>query len=245
MSDSAHILIVEDDRFVQKTLDTYLRGEGFQVSVAGDGEAMRKIVDRTRVDVVIMDLRLPGEDGFQLTRYLRENHSLGIIMLTSKNESVDRVVGLEIGADDYVTKPFDERELLARIRSLIRRLAGHKPQAQAVEGKPVRFAGWHFDPTLRTLAGDDGKAVELTSSEFNLLAVLVAAPGKVLSRDHLMSAVYKRDWQPMDRSIDVLVTRLRRKLESGGRPAMIKTVRGSGYTLSAKIEDDAPAPDGA
>ncbi len=242
MSETAHILIVEDDRFVQKALDAYLKGEGYKVSVAGDGQAMRRVVERDKVDVVIMDLRLPGEDGFQLTRYLRESHSVGIIMLTSKNEAVDRVVGLEIGADDYVTKPFDERELLARIRSLLRRMEGHRPEAAPAPGQVVIFAGWRFDPTVRTLVADDDKPVELTSSEFNLLAVLLAAPGKVLSRDHLMNAVYKRNWQPMDRSIDVLVTRLRRKLESRGQPEMIKTVRGSGYTFSVKIEPASGEP---
>lgn len=242
MSGKEHILVVEDDPFVQKSVKAYLAKEGYRVSLAKDGEEMRRLVARDPVDLVIMDLKLPGEDGLQLTRFLKENYSVGIIMLTAKTEIVDRVVGLEIGADDYVIKPWDERELLARIHSVLRRTksapaegplrAGAGGTAHAV----VRFEGWEFNLDARRLTSATGEAQPLTTGEYNLLAEFVGNPGRVLSRDHLLGAVYSRDWEPFDRSIDVLVTRLRRKIEKDPKqPEMIKTVRGGGYVFAAPV----------
>jgi DNA-binding response OmpR family regulator len=248
VSGKEHILVVEDDPFVQKSVKAYLTKEDYRVSLAKDGEEMRQVLARGPVDLVIMDLKLPGEDGLQLTRFLRENYAVGIIMLTAKKEVVDRVVGLEIGADDYVTKPWDERELLARIHSVLRRTKGGpgegpaRPGAGQLVHAVVRFQGWEFDLDARRLAAADGEPTPLTTAEFNMLAEFVANPGRVLTRDHLLSAVYKREWEPFDRSIDVLVTRLRRKLEKDPKqPELIKTVRGAGYVFAAPVERRPPA----
>jgi DNA-binding response OmpR family regulator len=235
-----HILVVEDDPFVREVLEIYLRGEGYRVTLAREGNEMRSVLADDTVDLVIMDLRLPGEDGFALTRHLREQYSLGIIILTTRNETVDRVVGLECGADDYVTKPFEERELLARIRSVLRRTGALTDAAPTRTGtasssgpQRLSFHGCTLDEGAGLFRTRDGIERLLTGNECRLLAHLVRCAGKVQSRDGLMAAVLQKDWDPLDRSIDVLITRLRHKIElDPKRPAIIKTVRGTGYLLA-------------
>jgi two-component system OmpR family response regulator len=235
-----HILVVEDDAFVREVLEVYLRAEGYHVTVASDGREMRNVLAEETIHLVIMDLRLPGEDGFALTRYLREQYAVGIIILTTRNETVDRVVGLECGADDYVTKPFEERELLARIRSVLRRtgaLADNAaPPVRHVNGagpQGLIFHGCTLDERAGLFRARDGAETLLTGNECRLLAYLVRTAGQVQSREKLMAAVLQRMWDPLDRSIDVLITRLRHKIEADPkRPAIIKTIRGTGYLLS-------------
>ncbi len=238
------ILVVEDDPFVRDVLDIYLRGEGYEVTLATDGMDMRQVLAATPIHLVIMDLRLPGEDGFALTRYLREQYkTLGIIILSTRHEIMDRVVGLECGADDYLTKPFEERELLARIRSVLRRTgalaaAPHAALSEVPHGK-LSYQGWVLDLDAGLFRSKSGAEAMLTGNESRLLAHLIRNAGKVQTREDLMDKVLSREWDPMDRSIDVLVTRLRHKIEvDPKRPLMIKTVRGSGYILSP---DDAAA----
>lgn len=235
-----HILVVEDDPFVREVLEIYLRGEGYQVTLARDGNEMRSVLTAGPVHLVIMDLRLPGEDGFALTRHLREQYAVGIIILTTRNETVDRVVGLECGADDYVTKPFQERELLARIRSVLRRTGALNDiasiaarQSTRVNGHALTFHGCTLDESAGLFRARDGAETLLTGNECRLLAHLVRTAGEVQSREGLMSAVLQKMWDPLDRSIDVLITRLRHKIEADPkRPTMIKTIRGTGYLLS-------------
>lgn len=239
MAESAHILVVEDDAFVQKALRLYLEGEGYRITTCDNGADMHALMAKDPADLAIMDLKLPNDDGFDLTKQLRDKYSVGIIILTSKDDAIDRVVGLEIGADDYVTKPWDERELLARIRSVMRRVNERKGAAKGSESEQrvVTFSGWLLNLDSRELKDPDGKKVELTSGEFSLLNEFIEKAGRVLSRDHLLSAIYSRDWEPFDRSIDVLVTRLRRKVEADSRhPEIIKTVRGTGYMFAAAIK---------
>lgn len=239
MSETVHILAVEDDPFVQKALRVYLEGEGYRVTTVDNGEDMHARMAKDPADLAIMDLKLPDDDGFELTRQLREKYAIGIIILTSKDDTVDRVVGLEIGADDYVTKPWEERELLARIRSVLRRVKERRTDNDvggAGAQRSVVFNGWKLNLDSRELRNPDGAVVELTSGEFSLLNEFIEKAGRVLSRDHLLSAIYSRDWEPFDRSIDVLVTRLRRKIERDSRhPEIIKTVRGTGYMFAAAL----------
>ncbi len=233
------ILVVEDDPFVRDVLDIYLRGEGYEVTLAVDGDDMRRVLAATPIHLVIMDLRLPGEDGFALTRYLREQYQVGIIILSSRHDIMDRVVGLECGADDYLTKPFEERELLARIRSVLRRtgaLANTSMQTARREvphGK-LAYQDWTLDQDAGLFGCRTGAEVMLTGNECRLLAQLIRNTGRVQTREDLMAGVLQREWDPMDRSIDVLITRLRHKIEADPkRPAMIKTVRGAGYILAS------------
>ena len=244
-SEDARILVVEDDPFIREALQTYLEREGFAVDVTANGDGMRICLAGAVPTVVIMDLRLPGEDGIELTRYLRENYDLGIIILTTKSELIDRVVGLEVGADDYLTKPYEPRELLARIRSLLRRLEANKSgretapaqnQPCAQSASIYRFGDCVLNGARRCLIGPDGTSLDLTASELRLLNIFVENPFAILSRSDLMQTVYQRDWNPLDRSIDVLVTRIRRKL--GGmtdNPAVIRSVRGVGYELATDV----------
>jgi two-component system, OmpR family, response regulator len=238
MVNSKHILVVDDCGPLRETVAAYLGGEGYRVSLAADGEAMRETIARDPADLVIVDLMLPGEDGISLTRYLREHHHCGIIVLTASLDIMNCVVGLEIGADDYISKPHKSRELLARIRSVLRRVgsAPRKAPPATVVHNVVRFANWCFDLNARQLSRENGEIVELTTGEFNLLSELVAKPGRILNREQLLQAVHNRSWDYFDRSIDVLVTRLRRKLElDGNTPTLIKTVRGAGYIFTAAI----------
>ena len=233
---SPHLLIVDDDAEIQALVERYFSLQGFRVSTAGDGAAMRAALAAADIDIVLLDLGLPREDGFELTRYLREHWKGAIIIITGRGESVDRVVGLELGADDYVTKPFDLRELLARVRSVLRRVA----PAQAAPGSDaqlVEFAGFRLDAQARRLFGRDGGEIALTTGEFELLQVFLGAAGRVLSRDQLINQVHGRDAGPFDRSIDVQVGRLRRKIErDAANPELIKSVRGAGYLFTPRVQ---------
>ena len=227
-----HLLVVDDDAEIAQILSRYFGNHGFRVSTAGDGVQMRHILDSEPVDIVMLDIGLPGEDGFSLTRNLREHWHGPVIIVTGRGESVDRVVGLELGADDYVTKPFDLRELLARVRSVLRR-APSPPKAAA--GR-LSFDGWMLDPQSHSLSGPQGEPVPLTSGEFALLRVFVEHSNQVLSRDQLMTHIHGRDAGPFDRAIDVQIGRLRRKIElDPAHPQRIKSIRGTGYLFSPTV----------
>lgn len=232
-----HLLIVDDDTGVQEVLYRYFAGHGFKVSTAGNGIEMRNVLARDSVDLVLLDLGLPGEDGLALTRLLRTDWNGALIIITGRGESVDRVVGLELGADDYVTKPFDLRELLARIHSVLRRSV----PATAAAGSPgeatFHFADYCLDPLERTLRDARGEAVALTTGEYELLRVLVEHPNRALSRDYIMERMHGHDAGPFDRAIDVQIARLRHKIESDAtNPALIKSVRGVGYLFAVRVQ---------
>jgi two-component system, OmpR family, response regulator len=236
MSDTAHILVVDDQREICDLVQQYLTSEGYRVSIAADGDGMRKIIAQDPADLVILDLMLPGVDGLTLARQLRQESTVGIVMLTGRGETVDRIIGLEMGADDYLAKPFHPRELLARVKSVLRR-ASSRARPELIAAARVRFAGWHLDLVTRELMSPDGAEVRLTTGEFDLLAAFVNNPNQVLSRDRLLDLARNREAGPFDRTIDVQVGRLRRKLESDpSRPTLIKTVRGAGYIFTPPIE---------
>lgn len=223
-----HIVIVEDDPVTRTKLAGYFEAEGYRVSEADDGQAMWQHLERESPDLVLLDINLPGEDGLYLTRQLRAKLDVGIILVTGRTDDVDRIVGLELGADDYVTKPFNQRELLARVKNLLRRTSATPQEDES----PKRFAGWVFDMQRRRLTAPDDRAVSLTRAEFELLAAFVRHPGVVMSRERLTSHVTHRDWDPYDRTIDVLVRRLRRKIERDPKvPDLIITVHGEGYVF--------------
>ncbi len=234
MSQQAHhVLIVEDDSVTRAKLAGYLEAAGHRVSEATDGAKMRKILRRDPVDLLLLDINLPGEDGLDLTRELRAKSEIGIILVTGRTDDIDRIVGLEMGADDYVTKPFNPRELIARAKNLLRRSAG----AARVDASLRHFSGWRFDTRTRRLISPDGERVVLTRAEFELLSALSARPGEVFSRTRLLAAITHRSWEPDDRTIDVLVRRLRRKIEEDPKlPEIIVTAHGEGYLLSDEIE---------
>jgi two-component system OmpR family response regulator len=233
-----HLLIVDDDEEILALITRYFSGQGFRVSTAAHGTAMRAVIETESIDVVLLDLGLPREDGFDLTRYLREHWGGAIIIVSGRGESVDRVVGLELGADDYVTKPFDLRELLARVRSVLRRAAPAPPERNTSTGV-VEFAGFHMDTAARLLLGPGGDEIPLTTGEFDLLSVFVKHPNRVLSRDQLMGHTHGREAGPFDRTIDVQIGRLRRKIEKDpARPELIKSVRGAGYLFAARAQRD-------
>jgi two-component system torCAD operon response regulator TorR len=231
---AAHIVIVEDDPVTRAKLALYFTEAGYRVSEAEDGEAMREILAERPADLLMIDIQLPGEDGLALTRELRQGSEVGIILVTGRTDTVDRIVGLELGADDYVTKPFDQRELLARVKNLLRRV---KRAASASDtGSVRRFLGWTLDLGSRTLRGADGDFIDLTRAEFKALALLSANPGKVLSRDRLLHEIAHRDWDPADRTVDVVIRRLRQKLGDDSRhPRIIVTSHGEGYLFAPTL----------
>ncbi|MGG5807932.1 response regulator [Falsiroseomonas sp. CW058] len=234
-----HILVVDDDREIRELLGKFLEKQSFRVTAARDAREARKLWPLGRYHLVVLDLMMPGESGLDLARWLRGQSEVPIVMLTAMGEETDRIVGLELGADDYVAKPFNPRELLARIRAVLRRAsadsstgAGKEPPAKA-----IRFAGWVLEPARRRLLNPQGVEVPLTGGEYELLMVLVERANRVLTRDMLMDLLRGRQAGPFDRAIDVAVSRLRRKLEDDGRnPQVIKTVRGGGYVLAATVE---------
>lgn len=232
-SENQRILIVDDDAQICRLLTRILVAEGYATETVASGRAMRRTLLTQTFDLIILDLRLPGgEDGLELARRLRAESDVPLIMLTGRSEQVDKVVGLEIGADDYVTKPFDRRELVARIRSILRR---SQMRNATVNGSDrfksiIKFAGWTLDLGRRQLTASGGEKIELTAFEFQLLSVLVQKPGRLLSRDQILELVASRHWTPSDRSIDVHVAKLRRKLHDDPSAAkLIKTIRGIGY----------------
>jgi len=237
-SDNPHLLVVDDDAEIAEILRRYFAGQGFDVTLAANGVAMRAALDAKQIDVVLLDLGLPGEDGFALTRYLRENWHGALLIVTGRDEPIDRVVGLELGADDYVTKPFDLRELLARVRSVLRRTAdAPSPLPAKRDSRVMRFSGFRLDLGSRELSDARNNPVPLTTGEFELLSVFVAHPNRVLSRDELMSQMHGREAGPYDRAIDVQIGRLRRKVEPDpSQPTLIKSVRGAGYLFAARVE---------
>jgi len=235
------VLVVDDDPQVGELLGSYLGTRGFRVATAASGTQMRERLQREPFDLVLLDLGLPGEDGLHLTGWLREHWHGAIIIVTGRGEAVDRVVGLELGADDYVAKPFDLREMLARVRAVLRRapLQTNGPGG----GSVLCFAGFRLDTKARTLRRETGEDVPLTNGEYELLLAFVQAPHKVQSRDELLNATHGRDAGPYDKTIDVQVVRLRRKIErDAAQPDLIKAVRGAGYVWTADVRRDHAAP---
>ncbi|MDD5036256.1 MAG: response regulator [Methylococcaceae bacterium] len=229
MTSSPHILIVDDDRELRQLLTGFLSRHGYRVDAAADGRTMVKLMQAARFDLLVLDLMLPGEDGLTLCRNLRAASNLPVIMLTALAEETDRIVGLEMGADDYVVKPFNPRELLARIKAVLRR-TGTDLRHHADAGKVLAFAGWRLDLAKRELHSPEGVLMPLTSGEFDLLAAFAEHPQRVLSRDQLLDLTKGRIANAYDRSIDVQLSRLRRKIETDpNEPVLIKTVRGGGY----------------
>ncbi len=232
MAEDCHVVVVDDEADIRETIEDYLKLHGFKVSTAEGGEALRAIVQEHAVDLVLLDINMPGEDGLSLARFLREKGDVGIIMLTAAGEVVDRIVGLEMGADDYLAKPFDLRELLARIKSVLRRAQSGEATTDA-DGKPVqraKFGSCQLDLDSHKLFGADGEEIAITSMEFDLLKVFAEHPNRVLNRDQLLEMAHNRGWEPFDRSIDIRITRLRKKIEADpSKPQVIKTVRGAGY----------------
>jgi two-component system OmpR family response regulator len=237
MNAQDHILIVDDDREIRTLLADYLQKQGYRVSAVADGKALWSVLDSARVDLIILDVMLPGDDGFLLCRNLRARGNWPVIMLTAKGDDTDRIVGLELGADDYLPKPFNPRELLARIKSVLRRHRAVPDNLQPEPAGALRFAGWTLDLTGRNLVSPQHVVVALSGAEFRLLRVFVTYPNRVLSRDQLMDLTVGREADPFDRSVDVQVSRLRQRLGDDARePVIIKTVRGEGYVLAASVE---------
>jgi len=238
MDRSAHILVVDDDKEIRSLLSKFLAKNGLRVSVAADGREMRRVLDEAKIDLIVLDLMLPGDSGLTLCGQLRATTTIPILMLTAVAEDTDRIIGLEMGADDYLAKPFNPRELLARIRAILRR-AEDRPAAPPSGEAEVAlvFDGWTIQPGRRQLLDPSGRAVELTGGEFDLLVALAERPQRVLSRDRLLDLTKGRAASLFDRSVDVQIGRLRRKLEnaSAGAGALIATVRGGGYMLTAAV----------
>jgi len=236
MDASPHILIVDDDREIRDLLARFLDKHGMRVSAAADGREMHKVLEGSRIDLIVLDLMLPGEDGLTLCRNLRARSRIPIIMLTAMGEETDRIVGLEMGADDYLAKPFNPRELLARIKAVLRRAEQAPAAVQGDGGTMLEFADWTLDLERRELQRSGGVMVPLSGGEFELLAAFATHPARVLSRDQLLDLARGREAQPFDRSIDVQVSRLRRKIESDPQePTLIKTVRNGGYSFTPSV----------
>lgn len=233
-----HILVVDDSADIREPLAKYLAKKGLRVSTADGGQEMRRAMKSSAIDLVVLDIMMPGEDGLALCRMIRETTDIPVILLTAMVEETDRVVGLEIGADDYVTKPFSPRELLARIKAVLRR-SRSLPRAAAAPAKSrLSFDRWTFDTLRRELVGTDGVAVPLSTTEFRLLSAFLERPRMVLSRDQLLDLTSGRTLEPFERSIDNQVSRLRKKIESDPKnPAIIKTVWGGGYVLAAEVAE--------
>jgi DNA-binding response OmpR family regulator len=233
--DNKQILVVDDDAGLRDLLQQYLSAQGFQVATVADGGAMDVFFATHSADIVILDLMLPGEDGLSLARRLRAKGEIPIIMLSARGDEVDRIVGLEVGADDYLAKPFNPRELLARIRALLRRSEHVQPKAEAPAQNNFRFGAFVLNPDSRDLH-KNGSNVPLTAGEFNLLRIFIEHPNRVLSRDTLMDLLKGYERSPFDRSIDVRVTRLRRKIEDDpNAPLFIRTVWGEGYLFAPDV----------
>lgn len=239
MDGTPHILVVDDHRDIRDLVGKFLTKHGLRVSTAGDGAAMRRVMADHRIDLVVLDLMLPGEDGLSLCRSLRAESAIPIIMLTAMDEETDRIVGLEMGADDYVAKPFSPRELLARIKAVLRRAQGAATAAPAEERSLARFAGWTLDLGRHDLHRPDGVVLPLSKGEYSLLLAFVERPKRVLSRDQLLDLARGRSSVAFDRSIDTQVSRLRRKMENDpANPTLIKTVWGDGYMFTADVTFD-------
>lgn len=236
MDPEAHILVVDDDLQVRQLIGRFLRENGYRVSGARDGREMRETLASAAIDLIILDLMLPGTSGLDLCRELRTASSVPIIMLTAKGEDTDRIVGLEVGADDYLPKPFNPRELLARIRAVLRRAAQQQP-GEPPRGRLITFGGWTLDTLRREVASADGVVVDLSGGEYDVLIAFVEHPNRILTREQLLELARNRSGNAFDRSIDVQISRIRRKLEgSGHSPPLIKTVRGAGYIFLPTVK---------
>ncbi len=232
-----HIVALDDDADIRKVLFEYLGGQNFRVSAVARGPEMLSILEREPVDLLLIDLKLPGENGLELARHVRESSRVPIMILSGQSDEADRVMGLELAADDYMTKPFSPRELLARIRALLRRV-----QAGNIAGQPdehvraYRFAGWELNTRLRRLKAADGRLIALTNSEFSLLCAFLTSPQRVLTRDQLLERSRLHSLEVYDRSIDVTILRLRRKIETDpSNPSMLTTERGAGYIFNSAV----------
>ncbi|MBY4676631.1 two-component system response regulator TorR [Marinobacterium arenosum] len=234
---SSHILIVEDDFASRSLLTSYFEKEGYRVSETEQADELVEKVEREQINLVLLDINLPGKDGLTLTRELRAVSKVGIILVTSKDDDIDRIVGLELGADDYVTKPFNPRELLVRAKNLLWRVQDGRQPATVSQPNSWRFEGWLLDGSKRLLIAPDQQSDRLPEGEFKLLSALIGHPGQVLSRDQLMDAIHDREWTPNDRSVDVLIGRLRRKLrDNPADPHFILTAHGAGYMFAGMLE---------
>ncbi|HLW92514.1 MAG TPA: response regulator [Roseiarcus sp.] len=238
--DAARILVVDDDPRIRQMLIRYFEQEGYRVSAAADGAAMRAQLKVASAEIILLDVVMPGEDGLTLAREIRAKSDVGIIMLTGRDEVLDRVVGLEVGADDYIAKPFHLREVLARVKSVLRR-RGPAPRPatpqQTDGGGVIRFDGWSLDLDRRQLVSPKGQDVALTTGEFDLLAALANHPGRVLGRETLMDLTRGRSWEAFDRTVDAQIARLRKKIEGDPKnPALVKSVRGVGYVFTGKVD---------
>ncbi|QOF76145.1 winged helix-turn-helix domain-containing protein [Variovorax sp. 38R] len=235
MKPTPHIAALDDESDITLLLANYLQGHGLRVTQLHDGPSLMTLMDTDPPDLVLLDLGLPGEDGFSIARRIRESWHCGLVIVTGRADAVDKVVGLEVGADDYVTKPFDLRELVARVKAVLRRLTPDTPTSPAPAPAAVdrlRFAGWQLDSATRSLRSPQGELVPLTGGEFDLLQAFARHPGRVLSRDFLLEQTRGREAAPFDRTIDVQVGRLRKKIETDADdPQLIKSVRGAGYIL--------------
>ncbi len=235
MSDNvsgAHIVVVDDEEDIRDTLREYLELQGFRVTAADGAVALRGLLEQESFDVALLDVNMPGEDGLSLARHLRESSDIGILMLTAAGDTVDRIVGLEMGADDYMVKPFDLREVLARVKAILRRAGRAAPAGEAEADGPqrVRFGDRLLDLDAHKLYEPDGEEIRITAMEFDLLKAFAEHPNRVLNRDQLLEYAHHRSWEPFDRSIDIRIARIRRKVERDpSKPEVIKTVRGAGY----------------
>lgn len=236
VSETAHIVVVDDEQGIRDTLEEYLTLHGYRVTSADGGEALRRIVEEEDIDLVVLDITMPGEDGLSLARFLRETRDVGIIMLTAAGDVIDRIVGLEMGADDYLAKPVDLREFLARVKAVLRRSAAKGAVSGGVaEGAVLeaRFGACRLDLDAHKLFDAEGAEISITSMEFDLLKAFAEHPNRVLSRDQLLDMAHDKDWEPFDRSIDIRIARIRRKVERDpAKPQIIKTVRGAGYLFA-------------
>jgi two-component system OmpR family response regulator len=237
MEQSPHILVVDDDREIRDLLARFLEKHRMRITAVRDAREARRAWANGHYHMAVLDLMLPGESGLDLARWLRTQSDVPIVMLTAMGEETDRIIGLELGADDYVPKPFNPRELLARIRAVLRRTGDSSDHRVDTAGRSMRFSGWTLEPARRRLLNPDGVEVPLTGGEYDLLVALVDRANRVLTRDMLLDLLRGRQAGPFDRAIDVAISRLRRKLEDDGRKAqLIKTVRGGGYVLAATVE---------
>jgi two-component system phosphate regulon response regulator OmpR len=233
----AHILVVDDDDRIRQMLLRYFEGEGYAVSLAADGRQMHEQLKAKEIDIILLDLSLPGgQDGLDLAREIRATSDIPIIMLTGRDDVIDRIIGIEIGADDYLAKPFHLREVHARLKSILRRRQGAAPKQESQAEEVIRFDGWTLNLSRRQLLSAAGAEIDLTTGEFDMLATFVQHAGRVLTRDFLMDATRKRQLEAFDRTVDAQIVRLRRKIETDAtHPQLIKAVRGVGYVFTGKV----------
>lgn len=235
--DQANVLIVDDDPDIQESVSSILETDEIKSVTVGNGDEMRQKITESHFDLVILDLVLPGEDGLTLARELLARSNIPILMLTGKCDIIDKIIGIEMGADDYITKPFHARELLARVKSILRRRHPYSTHTPEIHGNNIEFSGWILDLDARKLNDPNGENAKLTTYEFQVLAELVKRPNRALSRDQILDYVADKEWDPFDRSIDVLIGKIRRKLKDNPRdPSFIKTLRNFGYMFVGKSE---------